>query len=148
MGWTNATSGGFAVAAANTTALDLLGAFTVGEKFNIGTILRVVGVINYRGAVANATIIARWGLAIVSDDALALGSVPDPVGDPSFGWFFNDSLMWNEPNQEHRERNIDLGTSRRLIGDASTLIASFENGSGSSQNLEVKFALRILYRKK
>ena len=146
VGWTNATVGETALGSGVTSNTDLLGAFTVGEKFNIGKILRVFGEVHFRGATANVNLAARFGLAIVSDDSLALSAVPDPLGDEAFGWYWNDALLWSEPSTEYKMKRVDTRTQRRLIGDASTLMFSLENPAGTA--MDFMFAFRILYQKK
>ena len=145
VGWTNATLASTALAAGTQAQTDLLGAFTVGEKFNIGKILRVFGEVHFRGQSANVNLAGRFGLAIITDDSLAAGVVPDALGDEAFGWYWNAPMLWDRPDLEFQKSIVDARTQRKLIGDASTLILMIENNSIA---MDYMFGLRILYQKK
>ena len=146
-GWTNASlEPDTTLSAGSTTIVDLLGAFTVAEKFNIGTILRVFGEVVYRSQTVNANILGRFGLAIVSDDALAAGALPDPLGDDKFGWYWNAVMLWDDTELKYRSSPVNVVTKRKLIGDASTLALVLEGDA--TVTMDFGFGLRILYQKK
>ena len=119
----------------------------MANKFNVGTILRLLLSIWWRGDGANANMIARVGCAIVSDDALALAAVPTPLSDPAYGWYMNAPLIWDEPTITWLRSDFDIRTARKLVGDASTLMIAVENGT-STGFLQFGYGARILYQKK
>ena len=147
-GWTNSTVLFSSVAIGAVVIVDLLGAFTTANKFNIGTILRLLLTIQYRGSAANFEVIGRVGVGVVSDDAFLASATPDPMGDESFGWYLNAPLLWDEPSLTYRRSDYDIRSARKLVGDASTLFLGVENSGISTAALEFQYGARLLYRKK
>ena len=70
------------------------------------------------------------GAIIISNDAMAGGFSPDAFQDPEAPWYFQQTMLWDEPALTYEIATIDVHTSRNLPQDY-TLGLSIEN-SGSS----------------
>jgi len=118
----------------------------VREKDRIGTIVRAYGEFRYKSQLINVAIGGRFGLGIVSDDALAVGAVPDPVGDSDFPWYWNQSFFYDRPNSETLRIAFDIKGKRRLNSSKTTLAWVLDNDAIiSGANMEYAFGLRLLF---
>ena len=81
----------------------------------------------------------------VSDDALAAGAVPDPIGDPTAGWMYNEAVQLDEPTLVNTHFERDIRSKRRLEGDRNTIMFALEMNTG---NLVWSMGIRLLYIKK
>ena len=145
MSWTTVTLLNQNVAAGVNSAVDALGLFTVGEKRQIHGIERCVLDIAFSGFAANNNVAGRWAMVQVTDDAMAAGAVPDPFGEPTAGWVFNEALLWDDADLNLHHLHFDLRTRRRLDGARNTFALMVENSASSSASLQYYSSARILF---
>ena len=146
VGWLNSTVIDQTTAVGAETTLDLLGGLTFAEKRIVARVEVVFGSIHFRSIAANATILGRYGIIVVGDDALAAGALPDPFGDDESSWMWNRELLWDRTDLEHTILEIRTRT-RRLIPQGSTLAFVLENSALSANTMGWNLGLRLLYLK-
>jgi len=145
-GWTSSTLFGNTLADGGATVVDLLGAFTVGEKFRIGTILRILCQLTTRSSSAGARSAGRWGIIKVTDDALAVPTVPLPISDLENDWMINNWHGQEDAANLPVVQTVDLRSKRKLGGDGQTLAFVIESdGAASGATTVFTMAFRILY---
>ena len=143
-GWLNSSLLTQNLVAGGITSFDLLGGLTLAEKRNVARVDRLFGEIQFRAVSANFGILARLGAIVVSDDAMALGNVPDPFSDDESSWYFNQILLWDEPTVEYHRVQFDARTRRR-IPQGYTLTMALENSSASLTSMDWMLGARLLY---
>jgi len=145
-GWTNSTLFQSTVADGATAVVDILGSFTVAEKFRIGTIKRILWSVNVRSSSAGALVAGRFGIIRVTDDAMSVPTIPSPIGDPESSWMLNNDWQQQDAANVPVYLKGDLRSQRRLLGDGQTLAFAFSSdGAASAASALFGFALRILY---
>ena len=124
---------------------NILDGLSVDEIAQVATIERVI----WQGQMglfsANAEAHGRWGLAVVSEDAFASLTVPDPLSDHQYSWMWNEHFAMDEPNVEFRQFRGETGTKRRLPSPQHRLIMVWETAAGSAGSLKYDIGLRILF---
>ena len=119
----------------------------MGEKRNVGKILKVFGEVKWRGFSLNANIGGAFGITVINDDAFASSAWRDPLIDSEDSWYWWGPLIGDEPTTESIIQQVNTKTTRLLKGDQETLALILENSSSSSTSLVYQIALRILYEK-
>ena len=131
---------------------DILGFFTIAEKRNVGTILRILGQFYYGATATGQHCYGRWGIHQVTDDALVALAVPDPRGDATAGWLANNNYYVRDSGAggplELNRVDLDLRGKRRLDGERQTLAFVIDSNPGSDGTLSYGFGFRILYSKR
>ena len=80
-----------------------------------GTILRMIGQFNYYHEAASIeTFNYGIGVAVITQDALAAGAVPDPQVDLNQDWYYWDSWEGVLINEGQHQVNFDIRTARKL----------------------------------
>ncbi len=126
--------------------MDLLGGFTQREKDRVGSIVRVYGEVRIRGQAVNSQVGGRFGMHIVTDDAMSAGALPEALDDADSPWYWNNSFYWDEPTLELKQYPVETRTRRRLPSSKMTLAFIIENNAAlSTQTLEYGFGLRLLF---
>ena len=80
----------------------------------------------------------RWGIGVESDDAIAAGVTPDPTGDDEFAWMMNQHFYLDRASLAERRHEVDIRSSRRFSGAASSLFMKLENDAASNGSLEAR----------
>ena len=128
------------------TTADLLGGLTLVEKNRVRTIVRVIWQFQVRSATAGNRAAGRFGLIKVSDDAMAVTQVPDPLGDHIAGWYLNVGFFQEDAANVPVVLQGDLRSKRRLLGDAETIAWVAESDTSASVgSAQLTFLARILY---
>ena len=128
------------------TIVDVLGALTVAEKHQVGTILRTIYRFSLRHSVAGSRVAVRFGGIKVSDDALAAGAVPDPFGDLEAGWMYNEWVFQEQADNNTISIERDIKAKRRLQGLAETIAFVLDNDPGSAAGSAIwSIGLRTLF---
>ena len=141
-GWLNSTLINQTTVVGGVTTFDLLGGLTVAEKRNVARVDRCFGDFMFRGQNANTALAGRFGLIVVTDDAMAALVVPDPLNDDESSWYWNQVLLWDEPTVEYARVRMDAKTRRR-IPQSSTMAFVCEVTAGQTMDWHV--GLRLLY---
>ena len=121
----------------------MLGFFTQALKSRVYGIVRVHVQLRYRGQAINAEVYGRYGLHIVTDDALAGGSLPDPRGDSESSWMLNKHFVWDHPTLDQPELEVTDVKAQRRLPNRSTLLFSLENGHASNA-MHYAYGIRLL----
>ena len=128
------------------TIVDALGSFTVAEKRDVRSLIRLVFKYTFHQISANSEIQGRFGFHVITDDALAAGVVPEPLGDSESSWWANESYFADRPEVGFRDVvERDIRTGRRLPGELSTLAFIHDNNVASGGSVGWSIAARILY---
>jgi len=127
---------------------DLLGALTLVEKNDVRSVVRVIWSFFVRSATAGNRASGRFGMIVVTDDAMAASAVPDPLGDPLDAWYLNTGFFQEDAANVPVEQRGDLRSARRLLGDGQTIAFVAESDLGSSSgSMLITFMARVLYSK-
>ena len=124
---------------------DLLGGLTVSDKQRVGTVLRIVGDFIYHNTTLNAQTFGRWGIHVVTDDAMTAGALPDPSGDFRGAWMWNSHFYIDRSvagDSVHERFDI---RSKRIIPSLSTLAWILEIGSAANGAMDYSWTARLLY---
>jgi len=148
VGWTRATLlSTSTVAAGSTVGIDLLGAFTVAEKRNVGKILRVFGTFKFRSNADDFPIGGAFGINVIRDDAFAAAAWTDPLTDSEASWYWYSSLLQDSKLNLMEAVHVATKTQRRLNGSWETLGLIVENSGSSQSTLEFQLGFSVLYQK-
>ncbi len=84
---------------------------------------------------------------MVTDDALAAGSVPDPgaAGDPDSSLMMHQFFEWDRTALEYLTQEGKTGVQRKLPSSKMTLAMVVDNDAGSNASLLFAFSLRVLF---
>ena len=106
---------------ANTTAVgftsvrDISHILITGGQEAGGTCLRLVGNMNYMQIAASfEPFNFGVGVAVITNDALAAGAVPDPLTDLTHDWYFWYAWEGNLGFEVQHTKEFDICSSRRL----------------------------------
>ncbi len=147
--WNSATVFNITLADGAESVSDLFGGLTTAEKNDVGTVLRVIGSFDVRSATAGNIASGRFGLVLVTDDALAGTTVPDPLQDVASSWLLNRSFFQEDAANVPRTYEFDVRSQRRLPGNEYTIAIVVQSDVGSTVgSLNFGFAMRVLYRVK
>ena len=140
-----ATGGATIVATFDPSALGMLKPTVVRTRGDVSIIPNSVG--------ADLNIVGAYGLAIVSDQAVAIGvtGIPTPWTDPSWdGWFVWRSFGYRVENSTSVSINSPLNISHevdskamRKITDNETMVMVAESQAGA---FNISMALRTLLK--
>ena len=117
-----------------------MGGLTVAEKQAVGTIERLVGGFSVRSSGAGLNIRGRLGFIKVTDDALALGAVPDPMGDLESSWMYNQFWSQEDAANVPVYYNFDVKSRRRLDGYGQSIAFVIDAEGGDS---DIRSLLRV-----
>ena len=125
-----------------TATFDVLGGFTVQEKF----LLRVYFDFHYGSQSLNQAVYGAWGLHVVTDDALAAVAVPDPAAaaEPESSWMWWQHFF-QDTSQLEKLTIIGKTLTQRLIPNRSSLVFTLNNDIASDGNMEFSVNLRTLF---
>ena len=127
--------------------VDLFAGFTLADKRIVKTIIRMLIHFVYKNPTANVQTFGRWGIHQMTDDALAAGAVPDPLGDFTAGWMVNEHFHTDESTLTDNHRYLDIRSKRRLEGDRNTIGFVIESDPASNGGVDWAYGIRILYTK-
>ena len=148
-GWTNFTLTNTTLADGTIVLSDLLGAFTVVEKQQVGTILRILWRFTIRATTAGNLVAGRFGLIRLTDAVVSIaaaGSFPTPQLHPESAWMLNSAYYQEDAANLGIVQAGDLRAKRRLEGFNQTIAAVFESDAGASVgNALFGFSARILF---
>ena len=145
VGWTSSTLFNGTVGDGSQSVVDGLGGLTVAEKRDVRTILRTIGTLYVRATSAGSLVTGRFGLIKVTDDAMAAGVLPDPVGDTESSWLYNTMYRQEDAANVPVRYDFDLKGRRRLMGDGQTIGIIIESSTTSVGEATYSFGIRFLY---
>ena len=146
--WTSTTLENFSLGSATSANIDALGAFTVIAKQDVGTVLRVIGTMTFRAAGAGSLVTGGVGMVRVTDDAMAAGALPDPLGDLSSSWLFNQRWSQEDAANVPVRYDVDVKSRRRLDGFGQTIALVLQSSSASVGSTLVNSSFRLLFQVK
>ena len=117
----------------------------MAEKEKVDTILRTIWTFNVRCSAAGFRCFGRFGLVQVTDDALAAGAVPDPLGDTQSAWMLNFKFFQEEADNRHIYYEGDLKAKRKLRGLGQSIAIVMESDAASTATAVVSFGIRTLF---
>ena len=132
--------------AATLTSADALGALTVAEKNEIGKVLRIHGMFEYSAEVGGSHVFGRFGLIVVTDDAMATGggALPDAGIDTGSPWMMTHPFSTEADNLAiPREIPLDVKVKRR-IPQQYTLAFSHKVDPAATTALHWSVSMRLL----
>ncbi len=130
----------------NVTALDSNVLFD--EKKGM-TLVRTLIKIEYRPTVVDLSVQLSSGICIITGDALAAPTLPDPAdGDEQPGWIWRDSLVVISDSLSipRQSINLDIRAKRKFLGEDLRLVLIQEAGSAST-NVNLAGIVRCLMMK-
>ena len=144
--WTNFTLTGTTLTDGGSVLSDLLGSFTIAEKEKVGTVLRVIWSWNVRAFTAGNLVSGRFGWIKVTDEAIAMNSVPGPSTDFGSSWMHNEFFEQEDAANVPAYLKGDSKSKRRLdgLGQSIAFVAE-SNGAASVGSAQFSFAGRILF---
>jgi len=148
--WITSTLNAQLDAAGTLTSFDALGSLLISEKNEIRKVVTVHGRFNYSSDVGGQHVFGRFGLIVVTDDAMATGggALPDPDIDTASPWYWNDAYATETDNlATERELRFALRT-QRLIPAEYTLAFSMKVNPGVTATVHWNVGLRILLEHK
>ena len=107
-------------------------------------ILRIIGDLYTLPSAINVSEHGRYGITIVTEDALASLAVPDLVGDFEASWMWNNSYNMRSSDRDVVRWPID-SKAKRLYGTNSQLVFVIDSDPGSAGTIDWHIYLRILY---
>ena len=145
--WLGATLAAQLDPAGTTTTFDALGGMTTAEKDQVDQVVRVHLAFDYSSDSANH-VFGRFGLVVVTDNALAIGSssVPNPISDVDDRWLTN--MFFADEIAETVGVNwipVDVRVRRNILNGHS-LMFSMAIDAASTANTHWSVGMRILLR--
>ena len=124
----------------------MLGGLSIQEKSRVGTVLRLVGDIYAHNVTANAQSFGRWGIHLLTDDAMAAGTVLEPLTDHQADWMWNEHIYADSSTValDPFRKPLDIRSKRR-IPNLFTLAFVMEISSAANGALDWALGLRVLY---
>ena len=96
-------------------------------------------------ASANAEIHGRHGIHIVTDDAMALATLPEPTGDHRSAWLWNEHYGWDMASVSVPQHLVEIDTKpKRRLPMLSTLAWIVESNGLSAGSVIYNMGARIL----
>ena len=142
--WTTATLNAQSSNVGTEVAFDALGALTVADKNEIRRVVTVHFDFDYSSDAATQHVFGRFGLIVVSDDAMAVPQVPDPVGDADASWMMNHHYHTEADNSDPPRVIRDHVKVSRLIPPKYTLAFVLEVTAGGVGALHWSVGMRLL----
>ena len=129
-----------------TLTSDLLDGLSLLEKSRVATILRIIGRIYCHNTTVNAQAFGRWGIHLLSDDAMAVPAVLEPIEDHKASWMWNDR-WFNDSGEIGRDpyiKEFDMRAGRR-IPNLFTLAFVIQSSAASNGGAFLSAGFRLLY---
>ncbi len=112
-----------------------------------GTIRRMVGDLMVRPGTTNSTVIARFGILTLNDDAADALVVPEPWSDAA-DWMYESAGIVSVTSTSAADQwirvHIDTSVMRKLPQQQRSLIGVMDNPVASETSLEYFLSIKVL----
>ena len=142
MRWITATLAEAFTASGAQVIFDFLGGLTQAEKLEIRKVVRIHFNFMYRANTDGLHVHGRFGLIVVTDDALAVNESPEPIQDSDASWLLNEFYSSERGDQEH-EISRDI-RAQRVIPAGSSLAFVLQSDTASDDSVHWSTGSRIL----
>ena len=141
--WHSATLDEITTNSGAQTISDVLTGLQNVDKGDVDRVIRILLKLQVRSSGAGVLVNGRFGLVRVTQDAFDGAAVPDPAGDLSADWLFNEYYTQIDAANVPVYVNLDIRSGRTLRGTRQTF--SFVLDAGGSANSIWSMGMRLLF---